>query len=135
MEAALSYWGYIPERVYETSSITFKSAKSYKTPAGRFSYYHTPLPYYAFGIKSIPLTKKQVALIGSPEKALCDKIVMASRVFLQSAKQVQEFLIDDLRMEEEMLRQLDLNAISSWIEDAPKKTSLQMLVKTLRNYG
>lgn len=132
LETALSYWGLIPERVYEISSVTTKTTKTYKTAAGRFSYFHASLPYYAFGIQSVSLTPRQVALIASPEKALCDKIVMTSGIFLRSSRQVREFLIDDLRIEEEALRKLNIKDISSWIRDAPKKSSLDMLVKTLR---
>ena len=132
LDAALSYWGLIPERVYEISSITIKTSKNYKTPIGRFSYYRAPLPYYSFGIKSVQLTPKQVALIATPEKAICDKIITTAGIFLRSRKQVQEYLVDDLRMDEEMLRDLDLEAIDSWISDAPKKGSLSMLVKTIK---
>jgi hypothetical protein len=70
-------------------------------------------------------------MIASPEKALCDKIAMTAGIFLRSIKQTQEFLIEDLRIDEEMLQKLNIKEISSWIDDAPKKTSLQMLVKTL----
>jgi len=135
LETALSYWGLIPERVYEISSVTIKTTKTYKTPIGRFSYFHMSLPYYSFGIQSVSLTPRQVVLVASPEKALCDKIVMTSGVFLRSSRQVQEFLIDDLRIDEEMLGKFDLKEINSWIGDAPKKSSLEMLVKTLRISG
>ena len=133
LESALSYWGLIPERVYEISSITVKTSKNYKTPLGRFSYYRLPLPYYSFGIKSVQLTPKQVVLIASPEKAICDKIITTSGIFLRSQKQAREYLIDNLRIDEEMLRELDLGAIGSWIKDAPKKGSLSMLVKTIND--
>jgi hypothetical protein len=129
-EAALSFWGLIPERVYEVSSVTIKTAKTYKTPIGRFSYFHAPLPYYSFGIKSVTLTARQVALIASPEKALCDKIVMTAGIILRSSKQVKDFLIDDLRIDENMLQKLDWKEIGSWTSDAPKKNSIDMLVKT-----
>src|SRR5271155_3068882 len=49
LESALSFWGLIPERVYEISSVTTKTTKIYKTPIGRFSFFHASLPYYAFG--------------------------------------------------------------------------------------
>lgn len=131
-ESALSYWGLIPERVYEISSVTTKTSKNYKTPIGRFSYFHTPLPYYSFGIKSVQLTPRQVALIASPEKAICDKIISTTNVFLRSHKQAKEYLIEDLRIDEEMLSRLDYHEINSWIDNAPKKSSLSMLVKTIR---
>jgi hypothetical protein len=132
METALSYWGLIPERVYETTSVTIKIAKNYKTPAGRFIYFHASFPYYAFGIKSVTLSQKQVVLMASPEKAICDKIVITSGIFLRSTKQVREYLIDDLRIDEDLLQKLNVTEINSWLKDAPKKSSLQMLVKTLQ---
>ncbi len=133
LETALSYWGLIPERVFEICSLTTKTSKIYKTSMGTFSYTHAPLPYYSFGIKSVQLTPRQVALIASPEKAICDKIITTSGIFLRSSRQAREYLVDDLRIEEEMLRELDLGAISSWIKDAPKKGSLSMFVKTIKD--
>lgn len=133
LESALSYWGFIPERVYATVSVTTRGSKAYKTPVGRFSYFRAPLPYYSFGIRSVALSEKQRVLIASPEKALCDKIVMTSGVVLRSTLQVQQYLEEDLRLDEDRLRELDREAISSWTGDAPKKTSLQLLVKTLKN--
>lgn len=133
MDAALSYWGLIPEKVFEISSLTTRVSKIYKTSVGRFSYMNAPLPYYSFGMKSVQLTPKQVALIASPEKAICDKIITTSGIILRSSRQVREYLIDDLRIDDEKLLELDLGAISSWIRDAPKKESLSMLVKTIKS--
>lgn len=133
VDTALSYWGFIPERVFEISSVTVKNTKTYLTKAGRFSYLHAPLPYYSIGIKSIQLSKKQIVMIASPEKALCDKIIMTSGILLRSTKLVSEYLLDELRMDEEMLQKLDTNEIESWINISPKKESLKMLVKALKN--
>ncbi|MDB5211507.1 MAG: hypothetical protein JWQ30_2334 [Sediminibacterium sp.] len=132
LETALSHWGLIPERVYETSSATIQKSAVFKTPAGRFSYIHVPLPYYSFGIQQVELTKKQTVLMATPEKALCDKIVTTSGLLLRSAKQVKELLMDDLRMEKDALRNLNQAEIAKWIVDAPKKSSLHMLIKTLK---
>ena len=131
LDTALSYWGLIPEKVYEISSVTVNKSKTYKTPAGRFSYTRLPLPYYVFGIQRIQLTKTQIVLIASPEKALCDKIITTPGILLRSAKQVKDLLLDDLRIEKEMLRNLNTNEMSKWINDAPKKESFRILIKTL----
>lgn len=131
MDSALSYWGFIPEKVFEISSATIKDNKIYNTPVGRFSYTPMPLPYYSFGIKKVELTKKQVVLMASPEKALCDKIITTSGVLLRSSKQAREFLIDDLRINEQVLRKINITEIDNWIADAPKKESLKILTKTL----
>jgi len=131
METALSHWGFIPERVYEISSATIKKAKNYKTQVGRFSYYHLSLPYYSFDIKSLKLTSKQTVLIASPEKAICDKIILTSGIRLRSTNQVKEFLIDDLRIDEESLKNLDTVKMKSWLADAPKTSSISELIKTI----
>lgn len=131
LESALSYWGLIPERVFTISSVTLKLSRSFKTPSGNFEYAHASMPYYAFGIKSVRITPRQTILIASPEKALCDKIVISSGVALRSVKQTREFLLDDLRMNEERLLQLDLSGINSWLKDAPKQHSLEILLKTI----
>ncbi len=132
LESALSYWNLIPERVYEVSSVTTKTTANYNTPLGRFSFQHQSTPYYAFGIRSVRLTALQTALIASPEKAICDKIAITSGVLLRSITQTMDFLCEDLRMDEEQLQTLDIDSIQSWIEDAPKRSSLQMLVNTLQ---
>ena len=133
LDTALSHWGLIPERVYEISSITTNNSKTYKTAIGRFSYKYMPLPYYSFGIKQVKLTKKQTVLMASPEKALCDKIICTSGILLRSVKQTAALLIEDFRIDKQMLRSLDIPAISSWQKEAPKEKSLMILVKTLKS--
>lgn len=132
LEAALSHWGFIPERTYEISSVTIKPSKKIKTPLGRFGYQQLPTPYYSYGIRSVELTTNQLVLLASPEKAICDKIVLTPMVNLRSVKQTRAFLLDDLRMDEHLLRTLNLEMISTWLEDAPKKSSLKMLISTLK---
>ena len=133
LESAMSNWGMIPERVYEISSVTMKASKSYKTPVARFSYRYMPSPYYSLGVKSIELMPGQVACIASAEKALCDKIITTAGLALRSPTQTLNYLLADLRIDPESLKKLNLKEIRSWIEDAPKKSSLKMLVKTLKN--
>jgi len=131
LETALSHWGLIPERVYEISSATARNSKTYQTPAGRFSYTHIPLPYYSFGIEQEELTKKQIVLVATPEKALCDKIVTTPGLLFRSPAQAKKWLTEDMRIEKDKLSKLDYKQIGSWNIGAPKKESLQMLFKTL----
>jgi predicted transcriptional regulator of viral defense system len=132
LESALSYWGLIPERVYEISSVTTKTSKIYQNSLGRFSFQYLGTPYYSFGIRSVRLTEFQTAMIASPEKALCDKIIVTSGVQLRSISQTMDFLLEDLRIDEAQLRQLDASAIETWVIDSPKRNSLQMLVNTIQ---
>lgn len=132
LDSALSHWGFIPEKVFEISSITTNPKKNFRTAVGRFGYTNLVLPYYSFGIMQVQLTKKQTVLMASPEKALCDKIVTTSGVLLRSVKQTVELLIEDFRIDKEKLRTLNTTVINSWLRNAPKEKSLAVLIKTLK---
>lgn len=130
-DSALSYWGLIPERVYETLSMTTNVAKTYKTPVGRFRYIKLPLPYYSYGIQRVELASRQMTLMAGKEKALCDKIITTQRLKLRSVKQTREYLMEDLRISREVLRELDTSLINDYIKEAPKQDSLRILIKTI----
>lgn len=132
LETALSHWEMIPERVYEINSITLKTSRVYDTPIGRFTYRHLNFPYYSFGLKHVEVGTDQFVLMASPEKAICDKIITTAGITLRSQSQTLAFLIEDMRMEETILADLDIQTINSWIKNAPKASSLQMLVKTIQ---
>ena len=132
-DSALSYWGLIPERVYETLSMTTNQAKIYKTPVGRFRYIRIPLPYYSFGIQRVELASRQMTLIASKEKSLCDKIITTPRLKLRSVKQTKEYLTEDLRIGKESLRELNTSVINDFLKEAPKQDSISILIKTLND--
>lgn len=132
-DSALSYWGLIPERVYEILSMTTNLAKTYKTPVGRFRYIRLPLPYYSLGIQRVELASKQMTLIAGKEKSLCDKIITTPGLKLRSVRQTREYLMEDLRISRDNLRELNTDAIDGYINDAPKQESISILVKTLNN--
>ncbi len=132
LETALSYHGLIPERVYEIASMTTQAPRKFTTPLGTFTYTRLPLPYYAFGIRSEKLANDQYAMVASAEKALCDKIVTTSGLLLRSKKAAKEFLLESMRMDEEVLRQLDTKEISTWIKGSLKEESLSMVVNALQ---
>lgn len=132
-DSALSYWGLIPERVYETFSMTTNLAKTYKTPVGRFRYIRLPLPYYSYGIQRVELASKQMTLIAGKEKSLCDKIITTQRLKLRSIKQTREYLTEDLRISKELLSELNTRVMNDYLEDAPKQESISILIKTLND--
>jgi hypothetical protein len=132
LDSALSYWGLIPEAVYETTSVTIQKSKVFDTAVGKFSYTNVALPYYSFDIKQIIFTSTQVAMVASAEKALCDKIITTKGVLLRSTINVSEFLLEDLRMDIYALKNLDVKKMETWLPDAPKKESLSWLIKTCK---
>jgi len=132
MDSALSYHGLIPERVYEITSVTTKLPRSFSTPVGLFSYVHLGLPYYAFGFQHVQLSNDQFAMIASPEKSLCDKIVTSTGINLRSIKAAQNYLIENLRIDEDRLKAMDIIKMTSWLDDAPKKESLRNMIKMIK---
>lgn len=133
LESALSYWDLIPERVFGVSSVTIKKSKTFNNELGRFSYRHAETPYYSLGIQRVLLSPKQAILMASPEKALCDKVVFSAGVQLRSDKQTHEFLFEDMRLDEDELSKFDLAKMTEWLAYSPKKNSVEMLIKTLKN--
>lgn len=131
LDAALAYHGLIPERIYEVSSITVKASRNFKTPLGLFSYIRLPLPYYAFGLQQVKLAEEQFALVASPEKALTDKVITTSGIILRSIKEARDYLLENLRIDETDLKNLNTKTMLTWLQDAPKKDSLSMIVKTI----
>lgn len=131
METALSHYGLIPERVYAITSMTTKPSKEFKTSIGLYSYSYLPLPYYAFGINNILLHEKQQVLMASPEKAIADKIANTSGVILRSISSAQDYIFENLRMDESDLKDFNTIKMLSWLPNAPKKESLEIVIKMI----
>jgi len=131
-DSALSYYGLIPERVFEIASATTKASRQFDTFIGTFSFTRLPLPYYSFGIRQLLIADKQNILIASPEKALFDKVIATAGVKLRSKSAADEYLLDNLRMDADSLKQLDVQTMETWIEASPKQESLKMVIKLIR---
>jgi hypothetical protein len=109
LEYALSYYGMIPERVEVITSITNKRDKVFHTPIGTFSYRYLHLSKYPVGITEVMIDETHPVLIATPEKALADKIMLASPGLQLANKQdVAEYLYEDLRIPEQKIASLDL---------------------------
>ena len=131
LESAMFHWGLIPERVFEISSVTTKKSKKFMIQNVVFSFTHLPIAYYPLGIQSLSLTEDQTVLMASPEKSLCDKVVTTSGVNLRSRLQAMAFLVEDLRIEKDQLRELNLKEMRNWLPVCPKKKSILMLIDAI----
>lgn len=131
LDSALFHWGLIPDRVFEISSVTPKISKKSMVQNVVYSYTHLPIAYSPLGIQSISLTKTQTVLIASPEKALCDKVITTAGINLRSRQQALAFLVEDLRIEKDQLRELNTIEMTSWLPVCPKSKSIQLLIETL----
>lgn len=131
LDSALFHWGLIPERVFEISSVTPKISKRCMAQNTVYSFTHLPIAYYSLGIQSLSLTTTQTVLIASPEKALCDKLITTAGINLRSRRQALAFLVEDLRIEKDQLRELNTTEMISWLPVCPKRKSIQLLIETL----
>lgn len=128
---ALSYYGLIPERVYEVTSATLHAKKTYETPLGRFSYRPIPLEVYALGVDWLYDEVNGGKFIATPEKALCDKIRSDRGVGRLKQEKMREYLMYDLRIEWGALLALDIMLIDE-ISKRYKSYNLMSLSSLLK---
>lgn len=131
LESALSFYGLIPERVYQTSSVTTRLSKIFKTELGRFDYTQVDASYYSLGISNQGNPKTGFFMIAKPEKALWDKIVLTPGVLFRSKLDVTRFLEEDLRVDISDLHHFSLEEMKSWIPHSKKKSSLSFFIQLL----
>lgn len=112
LEWALSYYGMIPEKVEEVTSVTIKRKAAFTTPIGRFSYEHLNPATYPIGLTRYEESKYQSALIATKEKALADQLVIR-RGKVTSLVELENILFQDIRIEEEDLLSLDVGIIDN----------------------
>ena len=67
LEAALSYYGLVPERVMGMVSVVTGRSKTFNTPIGWFRYKSIPDTLFPIGVRTVA-----GYLMASPAKALCD---------------------------------------------------------------
>lgn len=133
LESALSFYGLIPEKVYSVRSVTTKRAKHFETPIGNYDYITVPDVYYSIGIRQEIINNEYAYLIASPEKAICDMILSARNFRIQSAKAMQLFLEEDMRIDLSSIEKFDTNIIRNCIEVGIKKNELSNLLKVIES--
>lgn len=135
LEFALSYYGLIPERVETITAISPKKNKEYNTPVGRFIFRHIHPIKYSVGIKLMEFDEAHNVFIASPEKALCDLILVGGRnVELLKYKEAEEYLLEDLRIDENNLTGLNPLVLRK-VNDIYNNKSIEVLIYYLENMG
>lgn len=133
LESALSFYGLIPERVFSVLSVMPKRKKIYSTPLGEFEFMTVPEKYFSIGIVQKVIENSYAFLIASPEKALCDIIMIKSGIRFQSLKALKIYLLDDLRIDFDAIKTWDFTIINECVKFGYKKTELQLLSKFIEN--
>jgi predicted transcriptional regulator of viral defense system len=111
LEYALSFYGMIPERTETITAVTNKRNKVFNTPVGCFTYRYIRPDLYPHGITIIGLNAKHNITIASREKVLADVLYFGPE--LTSIKEMEEYLLQDLRLDERELGRLKRSDIGS----------------------
>ncbi|MDR1796725.1 MAG: hypothetical protein LBR44_04670 [Clostridiales Family XIII bacterium] len=127
---SLHHYDIIPETVYYTSSVTTRRSRDIRTPIGWFRYVHVPEDYFHIGVRH----ESWVGLgydIASPEKALCDLIILTPGLRLQSFGAMVEYLEEDIRAVLSDLGEIDFGIFDQVIEVGIKRREIRLLKEVL----
>lgn len=133
LEFALNWHGLIPEGVFDVTSVTLKRSRMFLTPLGRFSYTHLPPDLYGIGFRIEQGGHGESFLMASPEKALCDLVMLTRRFPATSLSAMQAWLVEHQRMDEDRLRALDLSVIRECASVGYKSRQLGLLAAVLEH--
>lgn len=108
LQYALAYHGLIPERVSTITSVTTGKRRTFITPLGTFTYMPLNATRYHCGIDRVELPNRGAFLIATAEKALLDLAWVDRRLHGRSIADCRAYLLEDLRIDPESLRRLDM---------------------------
>ncbi|MCW5588150.1 MAG: hypothetical protein KIT27_00670 [Legionellales bacterium] len=128
-ESALSYHGWIPERVSVTCSATVKQTKSFNTPVGEFSFEKIPNDSFKLGVAYIKENDARY-LMADPWKAIADMIYCRKKKW----ESINDLMFD-LRIEEECIKNHKLGMLAELSKTYPHKLTrktVQFFFKELK---
>lgn len=131
LDFALSWHGLIPESVVEVSSVTPLRARHYTTALGRFSYTRLAASVYALGVQMVKNSDGSSFLIASPEKALCDKVLLTRNLRAFDVTTMQTYLLDDLRLDPELVASFDLSIFRQCLATGLKPRQMAALCQVM----
>ena len=70
--------------------------------------------------------------MATPEKALCDLIANSPKVNLRYLKDVEVYLEEDIRMEMDDFKNMDISIFERYVQVGKKSKSIETLIKYLR---
>ena len=132
LDYALFQYGLIPEQVFEITSVTTQRAKSFENRLGSFTYTRIPAELFSVGVTRVIATDKASYLLASPTKALCDKLLLIRNLRIYSPRSFQDFLCNDLRIDESELATLELPIIEDCMASNHKHRLLGYLFRLVK---
>lgn len=99
LEWGLQYYGLIPERVHQITSVTTRRSWRVSSPVGNFAYEHLNQRRYPIGYEA-KTAAGWTFLIATPAKSLLDLLTVRMRSMQWGAgMEIEQFLEDDLRLD------------------------------------
>jgi len=130
LESAFEYYGLIPERVFNVTSVTAKRTKCFDTPMGSFLYRKIPKESFCLGVKYVSSANGNFT-IATKEKAIADKLYLD----LPKSVSALDFLVGSLRFEEDDFAKLDkalLLSLSTQYSSNKLTTEIKNLIKEIK---
>lgn len=116
LDYALQYYGLIPEGVETITSVTLGRSRKFETPVGHFSYHMIPVAAIRSGMARVEASDGRFFLIAHPEKALADKLWSDRGVEIRSLRDIETYLLEDLRLEMSWLSKFDADRFTDYAQ-------------------
>lgn len=128
---ALQWYGLIPERIFRVDSMTTKHSRCFETPLGVFDFHQTTPEYHSIGV-SVIQDNDASCLMASPEKALCDMILLDMYVPNRSVVRLEQYLSEDIRLDMDEFMKFDIDILKLCAEFGGKKAIFNNLIKIIK---
>lgn len=128
LEKAFQYYDFIPEEIFQITSVSSKKTTKFTTSLGNFSYRHIK-PSIFFGYRMIDYGKQKI-LLAEPEKAVLDYLYLNPR--LKAADDFREIRIN----KQEFLEIIDFTKLQRYLKAFENKSlsgRAKIFLNTVKN--
>ena len=121
-ETALAFYGLIPESVPCVISSTPIRKKIFETPMGAFLYEKISFAQFEGQFQILDHGMSGTILVATREKALVEKMWRQRKNLPESSQEMEAYLFDDLRLDEDLFRKLRPSRIKELYQVFPHKS-------------
>ncbi len=127
LHTALSYYGLIPEQVYEIISVSTRKTKNFDIGPTRYRFHHFK-PALFYGYETVPW-KTNTYKIASPEKAILDLAYLEPQ--FSDPGWLEEMRFDQFGLRDD----LDWNTMYAYASEMKSETVMKRIALLLEVYG
>jgi len=109
LESALAFHGLIPEAVFSVSCVSPSRGRTYRTPAGIFSFYRVSHRFPWAGVRAVKVGQNGWAFIAEPLRAVADMVFVNKQICW--SKDGMGYLIESLRIDPDDLVSMDFSSL------------------------